>query len=42
MALLWLVLAIAVVNLAATLFAADTRPGFGDSPRWWHRRRATG
>jgi hypothetical protein len=42
MALLWLVLAIAVVDLAATLFAADTRPGFEDRPRWWHRRRAIG
>jgi hypothetical protein len=42
MALLWFVLAIAVVDLAATLFAADTRPGFEDRPRWWHRGRAIG
>ncbi|HEU4398637.1 MAG TPA: hypothetical protein VFU54_12490 [Actinomycetota bacterium] len=39
MALLWFVLAIVVVDLAATLFAAETRPGFVENPRWWHRRR---
>jgi hypothetical protein len=39
MALLWIVLATAAVDLAAMLFAAETRPGFVSNPRWWHRRR---
>lgn len=42
MALLWFVLALAVVDLAAVLYAAETRPGFVSNPRWWHRRRTTG
>jgi hypothetical protein len=39
MALLWFVLALAAVDLAAALCAAETRPGFVHSPRWWYRRR---
>ena len=35
MELLWLVLALLAVDLAAILFAVDTRPGFGHSPRPW-------
>jgi hypothetical protein len=35
MALFWLVLALLVVDLAAFLFGADTRPGFQHSS---HRR----
>ena len=35
MALFWLVLALLVVDLAAVLFGADTRPGFQHSS---HRR----
>ena len=35
MELIWLVLALLIVDLAAILFAADTRPGFGGSPRPW-------
>jgi hypothetical protein len=42
MALLWFVLAIAAIDLAALLGAADSRPGFEDTPRWWHRRRSSG
>jgi hypothetical protein len=42
MALLWLVLALAAVDLAAMLSAAETRPGFVHNPRWWHRRRTAG
>ncbi|HSO52257.1 MAG TPA: hypothetical protein VL330_05820 [Actinomycetes bacterium] len=33
MELLWLVLTLLVVDLAALLFAADTRPGFQHSAR---------
>ena len=33
MELIWLVLALLVVGLAAVLFAVDTRPGFEHSPR---------
>jgi hypothetical protein len=42
MALLWFVAAVAAVDLAAVLFAAESRPGFLSNPRWWHRRRTTG
>jgi len=42
MALLWFVLALAAVDLAAVLYAAETRPGFLHNPRWWHRRRTSG
>jgi len=41
MALFWFVLALAAVDLAAMLYAAETRPGFLHNPRWWHRRRRT-
>ena len=37
MELIWLVLALLVVDLAAILFAVDTRPGFEHSPRPWVR-----
>jgi hypothetical protein len=42
MALLWLMVALAAIDLAAVLYGAETRPGFVDNPRWWHRRRAGG
>ena len=42
MALLWFVLALAAVDLAAVLFGAESRPGFVNNPRWWHRRRTSG
>jgi hypothetical protein len=45
MELIWLVLALLVVDLAAILFAVDTRPGFEHSPRPWVRpgaRRSVG
>jgi hypothetical protein len=35
MELIWLVLTLLVVGLAAVLFAVDTRPGFEHSPRPW-------
>ena len=35
MELIWLVLALLVVDLAAVFFAVDTRPGFEHSPRPW-------
>jgi hypothetical protein len=38
MELLWFVLSLLVVDLAAVLFGADTRPGLRHTPRWWHRR----
>jgi hypothetical protein len=41
MALLWFVLALATVDLAAVLYGADSRPGFVHAPRWWHRRRTS-
>jgi hypothetical protein len=37
MELIWLVLALLVVDLAAIRFAVDTRPGFEHSPRPWVR-----
>ena len=37
MELIWLVLAVLVVDLAAIFFAVDTRPGFEHSPRPWVR-----
>jgi hypothetical protein len=43
MELIWLVLALLVVDLAAILFAVDTRPGFEHSPRarvWRGTRRS--
>jgi len=43
MELLWLVLSLLAVDLAALLFAADTRPGLQHSSRHRFRRRsATG
>jgi hypothetical protein len=42
MTLLWFMLALAAVDLAAVLYAAETRPGFLDNPRWWQRRRIGG
>ena len=35
MELIWLVLALLVVDLAAIFFAVDTRPGLEQSPRPW-------
>ena len=40
MELLWFVLILLAVDLAALLFAADTRPGFQHSARWRDRHRA--
>jgi hypothetical protein len=40
MALLWFVLALAAVDLAAALVSAESRPGFVHNARWWHRRRS--
>ena len=37
MELIWLMLALIVVDVAAVLFAVDTRPGFEHSPRPWVR-----
>ena len=42
MELLWFMLALVVVDLAAMLFAVDTRPGFEHTPRSWPRRSAGG
>jgi hypothetical protein len=42
MALLWFVAAVAAFDLAAVLFAAESRPGFVTNPRWWHRRGTSG
>jgi hypothetical protein len=40
MELIWLVLSLIVVELAALLFAADTRPGLQHTSRWRGRRRS--
>jgi hypothetical protein len=42
MELVWLVLSLLVVDLAAMLFAADTRPGLRHTPRRWDRRSLSG
>jgi len=42
MELIWLVLALLVVDLAAIFFAVDTRPSFQHSPRPWTRRSLGG
>jgi len=42
MELVWLVLTLIVVDVAALRFAADTRPGFQHSSRRLRRRSATG
>ena len=41
MEVIWLVLVLLAVDLAAFLFAADTRPGLQHTSRWRDRRRAT-
>lgn len=41
MELIWLVLALLAVDLAAFVFAADTRPGLQHTSRWRDRHRAT-
>ena len=40
MELLWLVLSLVVVDLAALLFAVDTRPGPQLTSRWHALRRS--
>jgi hypothetical protein len=40
MELLWLVLSLIVLDLAAFVFAVDTRPGFKHTSRWHDRRRS--
>ena len=40
MELLWLVLSLLVLDLAACLFAVDTRPGLEHTSRWRDRRRS--
>ena len=42
MELIWLVLALLVVDLAAIFFSVDTRPGFEHFPRPWTRRSLGG
>jgi hypothetical protein len=42
MEFIWLVLSLIAVDLAAFLFAADTRPGFQHTSRRARRRSATG
>ena len=42
MELLWFVIALLVLDLAALLFGADSRPGLEHSPRWWDRRTLRG
>ena len=42
MELLWLVLSLIVVDLAAFLFAVDTRPGLQHTSRWRDRRHDSG
>jgi hypothetical protein len=41
MELIWLVLVLLAVDVAALLFAADTRPGLQHTPRWRDRRHVT-
>jgi hypothetical protein len=41
MELIWLVLALLAVDLAAVLFAADTRPGLEHASRWRPRRHSS-
>ena len=40
MELIWIVLSLLVLDLAAFLFAADTRPGLQHTSRWHDRRRS--
>jgi hypothetical protein len=42
MELIWFMLTLLAVDLAALVFAVDTRPGFEHSPRWRDRRRVAG
>jgi hypothetical protein len=42
MEFVWLVLSLVAVDLAAVVFAADTRPGLQHTPRWWNRRSVSG
>jgi hypothetical protein len=43
MLIVWLVLSLIVIDLAAIVFGADTRVGFDRSTRWRDRHRsATG
>jgi hypothetical protein len=42
MELVWLALTLLVVDLAALLFAVDTRPGLEHTPHRWHRRLLSG
>lgn len=42
MELIWIVLALLVVDVAAVLFAVDSRPGFDRSPRRGTRRPVGG
>jgi len=42
MELIWLVLSLLAVDLAAVAFAADTRPGLQHTARWWNRRSPSG
>ena len=39
MELIWLVLSVLVLDLAAFLFAVDTRPGLQHTSRWHPGRR---
>jgi hypothetical protein len=41
MEVIWLVLTLLAVDLAAFLFAADTRPGLQHTSRWRDRHRVT-
>jgi hypothetical protein len=41
MELIWFVLSLLVVALAAVLFSADTRPGLEHSAHRWNRRSVT-
>jgi hypothetical protein len=42
MQIIWLVLSLLAIDLAALLFAVDTRPGLEHTPRWRHRRSISG
>jgi hypothetical protein len=42
MELVWLILSLVAVDLAAVVFATDTRPGLEHTPRWWNRRSLSG
>jgi len=44
MGLLWMVLVVVALDVAALLAATDSRPGCEHDARWWrrHRRRVAG